>query len=537
MGHKILLADDSITVQKIVKLTFSDEGVEVIAVGNGELAVQQLHELRPDLVMADVFMPGKDGYEVCEYVKTHPELRHTPVILLVHAFEPFDQERAISVGADQHLVKPFQSIRALVATVKGLIEPTAEPASFSAAASSAAVSAPSPIEAPPIELDLDAASCETAPLALSVSPEPGEGEVLEQGELPRPAAPTASTATELAPLPVELALDQAIISELEDGRVSATEAESPLSLDCGSALNLDFGTETAEDPAERPVADTAPLVQEAQAEGLGEVLELEEVIPPAALSPVDDLEPLAETAILLGETSEADTSLGRGLDLLTPEPALADAIGALPILAEVEMPMGEEAEAHLASSVESGVESGDLNLEATERSFLPGLTFEAQEAKGLSTEERESSITLDLTPEPSTILESPFAPEGVLLNGRSHDYEIGQILEGQVNDAIQVEEAAFVPEPPAAAFSPPAIEAQPMPGDHQTEKQDLGVGVASGHSEGLNAPMITPELIDEIVNRVVERLSQKAIQEVAWEVVPEMAELIIRKQLAEKFTH
>src|SRR5437763_10000327 len=137
MGHTILLADDSITVQKIVKLTFSDEGVEVVAVGNGELAVQQLDELRPDLVMADVFMPGKDGYEVCEYIKTHPELRHTPVILLVHAFEPFDQEHALRVGADQHLLKPFQSIRALVATVKEIIAPPASQEAYSAAASSA----------------------------------------------------------------------------------------------------------------------------------------------------------------------------------------------------------------------------------------------------------------------------------------------------------------------------------------------------------------------------------------------------------------
>ena len=90
MGHRVLLADDSITVQKIVKLSLSEEGIEVIAFGNGEEAVQQIESLQPDLIMADVFMPGKDGYEVCEYVKAHPHLNQTPVILLVHAFEPFD---------------------------------------------------------------------------------------------------------------------------------------------------------------------------------------------------------------------------------------------------------------------------------------------------------------------------------------------------------------------------------------------------------------------------------------------------------------
>src|SRR5438045_9540538 len=135
MRHKHVLADDSLTVQKIVKLTLSDEGIEVVAVGNGDQAVQKLEEMRPDLVMADVFMPGKDGYEVCEYVKSHPDLRHTPVILLVHAFEPFDQEHALRVGADQHLLKPFQSIRALVATVKEIIAPPASQEAYSEAAS------------------------------------------------------------------------------------------------------------------------------------------------------------------------------------------------------------------------------------------------------------------------------------------------------------------------------------------------------------------------------------------------------------------
>ena len=121
MGHKVLLADDSITVQKIVKLSLTEEGIEVIAFGNGEQAVQQLAEVQPDLVMADVFMPGKDGYEVCEFVKSHPQFKHIPVILLVHAFEPFDPERAKKVQADEQLTKPFQSIRTLVTTVQELL--------------------------------------------------------------------------------------------------------------------------------------------------------------------------------------------------------------------------------------------------------------------------------------------------------------------------------------------------------------------------------------------------------------------------------
>jgi CheY-like chemotaxis protein len=122
LGYKILLADDSVTVQKIITLTFSDEGADVSTVNNGEEAITRLRYIRPDLVMADVSIPGKDGYDICEFVKTHPDLKGTPVILLVPAFEPYDEERARRVGADYHLTKPFQSIRTLISTVKNLIE-------------------------------------------------------------------------------------------------------------------------------------------------------------------------------------------------------------------------------------------------------------------------------------------------------------------------------------------------------------------------------------------------------------------------------
>jgi len=126
VSYKILLADDSVTVQKIITLTFSDEGVDVITVNDGDEAISRLQYLRPALVMADVSIPGRNGYEICEFVKIHPEMKETPVILLVPAFEPFDEERARRIGADYHLTKPFQSIRTLISTVKNLMERKAD---------------------------------------------------------------------------------------------------------------------------------------------------------------------------------------------------------------------------------------------------------------------------------------------------------------------------------------------------------------------------------------------------------------------------
>src|SRR5437870_4615466 len=120
MGSKILLADDSITIQKVVNLTFGDEGIEVVAVSNGDVAERRLNEIKPDLVLADIFMPGKNGYELCEAIKENSQFRNVPVVLLVGAFEPFDQAEAQRVRADAHLTKPFES-RTLVETVRRLI--------------------------------------------------------------------------------------------------------------------------------------------------------------------------------------------------------------------------------------------------------------------------------------------------------------------------------------------------------------------------------------------------------------------------------
>ena len=120
-GRKLLLADDSATIQKVIDLTFADEGVQVVAVGNGQDAIDQLLELEPDIVLADVFMPSPDGYEVCRYVKTHEKLKHIPVVLLVGSFEPFDEAEARRVGADDILTKPFQSIRRLIDRVGALV--------------------------------------------------------------------------------------------------------------------------------------------------------------------------------------------------------------------------------------------------------------------------------------------------------------------------------------------------------------------------------------------------------------------------------
>lgn len=122
---RLLLADDSTTVQKVVNLTFADQGIEVVTVGDGNAAMEKFVEATPDLVMVDVNMPGTGGYKICEIIKQDDETKHIPVILLVGSFESFDEAEAKRVGADDYLTKPFQSIRHLVAKVSALLDPNA----------------------------------------------------------------------------------------------------------------------------------------------------------------------------------------------------------------------------------------------------------------------------------------------------------------------------------------------------------------------------------------------------------------------------
>ncbi len=119
---KILVADDNANIQKMVVLAFEERGIQVVTVGNGEAAVRRIPDLNPDLVLADIFMPVRNGYEVCEFVKKDERFSHVPVILLVGAFDPLDEKEARRVGADGVLKKPFVPPDPLIAMVMSALE-------------------------------------------------------------------------------------------------------------------------------------------------------------------------------------------------------------------------------------------------------------------------------------------------------------------------------------------------------------------------------------------------------------------------------
>ncbi len=191
MSRRILLADDSVTIQKVIELTFMDGDYEVRAVGNGDEAVSLLSSFEPDVVIADVHMPGANGYEVARRAKALRNDR--PVLLLVGTFEPFDEGESRASGADRYLKKPFDS-QELLQIVDDLISsgpaaalPPAPPSfaddpfpGLSAAAPLAAPAAEpfgsfSPGFAAPATREADpfpAFSTPVAPPAPAVAPEP-----------------------------------------------------------------------------------------------------------------------------------------------------------------------------------------------------------------------------------------------------------------------------------------------------------------------------------------------------------------------------
>jgi CheY-like chemotaxis protein len=177
---KILVADDNSNIQKMVVLALKDQGIDVVAVGNGEAAVRKISDIHPDLVLADVFMPVRNGYEVCQYVKNDPKLSHIPVILLVGAFDPLDEQEAQRVAADGVLKKPFVPPDPLISMVKSAL--TRAGVSLGPAP---AVEKPVPAPSRPITELFHAASSK-APAVPPVKVPEAMPEPLEEFTLPKP---------------------------------------------------------------------------------------------------------------------------------------------------------------------------------------------------------------------------------------------------------------------------------------------------------------------------------------------------------------
>jgi CheY-like chemotaxis protein len=198
---RLLLVDDSPHAQRMGERILSDEGYEVVTVSNADSALVRLDDVDPDVVLADTVMPGRTGYDICQYIKMSPRLRHVRVILTAGVLEPFDDASLARADADGTLKKPFEA-SALLAAVKPLAEEAARLRKESGAGPSSSAAAPkAPAPAAPFVAVVDAEQVRAAvTVALDASMDAMVDEIarrvlaaLNTNPVPPPAAP--------APLP------------------------------------------------------------------------------------------------------------------------------------------------------------------------------------------------------------------------------------------------------------------------------------------------------------------------------------------------
>ncbi|HEV7922384.1 MAG TPA: response regulator [Thermoanaerobaculia bacterium] len=587
MPKRILLADDSITIQKVVELTFSDGDYEVVAVNNGAKAIQRLSEMRPDIILSDIIMPEKNGYEVCEYVKSHPELRNIPVILLTGTFEPFDPDRADKAGCDAVVTKPFES-QSLIQKVEELVQQ----AQAATAAIPAAAPAPQPEPAPspwddtPVAPSFDAPEPEHSPFSagttsagFTATPFPANDNDIFG------AAPSAPPATTEMPFETEQsggdetrAFPRMSFEELQrmaapPQPAPAREPESPwgTSAPSGGGETQAFPRVSFEDlqraatpeptspwdePAAAPTAEPA-FGGETRAFPSVSFEDLQsastpEPIPPTAepSSPWD--EPAAEPAFG-GETrafpSASFEELEQSAHVAEPEPEAAPEPRSpwdeQPAFQHEEVPAFQTA-AEPAFPAEEPAFGGET------RAF-PRMSFEdLQQMQSASAPEPEP----EAAPEPQSLWDEPAAPAWAPPEEPAAQEEpvssftaetASPFDEPRHEEAAAEEETPFAAgdelapteEPQAAApaaeeapafeepvWSPQAVpEPEPEPEPLAAEEPEPAPAAAAASAD------LTEDQIDRIARRVVQLMSDQVVRNIAWEVIPDLAEIVVKERI------
>jgi CheY-like chemotaxis protein len=185
----VYFIDDSATMREVIKIAFRRENINVVACHDAATALAEIEAARPDIVITDVIMPDKDGYDVCQHIKSHPDLAKTPVILMSGVVNRAVAEKAFAVKADELLRKPFQP-QDLIARVKHLLKSNGAPAPTPAAAANAAVA---------LSSIFSAAAAPMPPRSVPVAPAPMQQRAA--ATVAAPAMPLPITATAAVPMP------------------------------------------------------------------------------------------------------------------------------------------------------------------------------------------------------------------------------------------------------------------------------------------------------------------------------------------------
>jgi CheY-like chemotaxis protein len=529
-GRKLLLADDSLTIQKVVSLTFNDEAMEVFAVGSGAEALEHLHGSLPDIILADVFMPEPNGYKLCERIKADKQTRHIPVVLLVGTFEPFNEAEARRVGADEVLTKPFQSIRDLVNKVGGLLggtdekpldaaeearaarreeETTRDLSPFAAEARDAAPTAESPSSPAPAtaaadafnDFDLDDATIQSTPAAAFDARAQASSSAFSEIRDEEQFSDRGET-------------EEAFALDANEAPVQTHAAAA-----AGASTSYAASSTTASEVS--PVAGTAFSAHAARsAEADDALLELGDIAPAHTNSAAAE----ADDFILdIGDEDSFDSPVA----VAQPTPAHA---------AEADMFFAEQAQTTEVPEAFDPLDMLGTGTESAPASFAPEPSELEAAPPELEASRQELEAALpeleapEMTEAPSLLFATETEPEAQAVRaGVQEEEEVSApVWDGEPAAASAVAHAGGI-----APFEAP-VESQPI---SLQEPTPAGGVEASVQSQGTTqASSLSPEMLDEVVRRVVAQMSEQLVREIAWEVVPELAERLIKQRLEEEKT-
>lgn len=540
MTKKLLLADDSITIQKVIGIIFATEDYQLIVTDNGDEAYEKALREYPDLVIADVAMPGKDGFELCEAIKRDSRLPHTSVLLLPGTFEHFDEERAETVGADGWIYKPFES-QALLDKVVQLME--AEPLRLDTVPEPAVEG---PVAAPAEDVATEQPVDEAA-LGLEEMEEPAVFVAPGEETSPEDIWDAVSFEEEdlqgQAEVAAEPVLDENPEAELlETSPAAESVEEEPLDLTeeepadfAASADEVDFSG-GAEEPLElvdetvEPTAEISAFEEEPLDLSEEEVMEPERV--PAAESDVveeslglaEEADESAEEIVNLEEEpldlSEEEVVEAEGApvpELDAPEEPLElaeeEIVAEPPVTLEEEVPIVEP----LADEM---VEEGEEILDLSDEDILEEEPLE-ELAEEVSTEEPEEE-PLGLAEE-AAVAEEP-------------EYEAPVVEEPPADEAgaEKFEAQPEVVEDEGFYFDDAAAAQEEVAETEEPEPEPIAAAASIEQVEQQLRELSADELKDvvsKVAGPMIEKLASEMLAQIAWEVVPDLAEAMIREEI------
>jgi CheY-like chemotaxis protein len=551
MPKKILLADDSLTIQKVVELTFSDSDYELVCVSNGERALEKVRENRPDLILADVVMPEKNGYEVCEAIKGDPATSRIPVVLLSGTFEPFDRPRAERIGADAIVSKPFDS-QQLLAQVDALV---ARSPSFSLSAATptpipqttAAIAIPDlppppPLTAasaahpddPPFDVGFSAedftAAVRMPPARTGIDPFEEEyvrGDVDSAIEAFEKAHPRFGFGSEFdgEPALASQPLERSEPRREEPGHEEPRREEAPRREEPAWLREEPAGASAEERSPAPDLSSDSSMEDEAATVAISRPQ-----IPTIPMIPADQL-PTVEMAT---QTFARDGEPDRRSPLETADASdSGSAASASPTSSVAPSPFETAAPANLPPTPrEISEQDASILFDVAPRRVIPDVDephpiADPGEMPELVLPPMPGGSVPPPPPPPST------APPEEPASSQPEDSSASSF--SATGERETEETTGRSPEPaPAPAGMDAEAPAAAVPGDIEMLAQRSSIPELTRMLSSMRSTGdITDEQLDRLAAKVVEKLSDKVVREIAWEVIPDMAEIVIRQRIKE----